>query len=320
MFEFTNVPTNAHLAGLGGANVTVIDKDPSLFLGNPALLNKKMDKVFSFNYLPYVADIKAYAVTAALDVDKLGPFAVSLKYLNYGQMEQRGEDAVLIGTYNSRDYMFTLGKSYTIGVITLGANAKWMASELDSYEAYAWAIDMGALFKHPEKEFTVGMAVKNLGKVYKKYTNVSQDSLPFDVQLGVTYKPEHAPLRISLTGHHLNRWDVVYNDPSQPSKVDEDGKPVQKKIKNVDRLLRHLTVAFEILPVKFINLRLAYNYLMSREMSITDGISTSGVSVGGSIRVDRYEAAYTYTILHRAGGMQNLTINIDLGNMQKKNN
>jgi hypothetical protein len=318
MFESVNIPTNAHLAGLSGTNVSVLDRDPNLLWGNPALLNKKMDKVLSVNYSPYVANIKSYALTTAYHLNKAGPIGFSLKYLNYGDLEQRDANAVYQGTFNSRDYVLAVSKSYTIGVITLGANAKWMGSQIDGYSAYAFAMDFGALFKHPDKEFTVGLAVKNLGKVYKKYTSVSSDSLPFDVQLGVSYKPEHAPLRISLTGHHLTRWDVVYNDPSQPTKVDQNGQPVQKNIKNVDRLLRHLNLAIEVFPVKFVHIRVAYNYMMSRELSLTDGISTAGLSFGGSVRWDRFEAAYTYSLVSKAGGMNVFTVNVDMGNGFKK--
>ncbi len=313
MFESVNVPTNAHLAGLSGTNVSVIDRDPNLALGNPALLNKKMDKIISMNYSPYVGNIKSYALTSAFNFKKIGPIGASLKYLNYGSLEQRGEDASLLGTYNANEYVFTLSKSYTIGAITLGTNFKWMGSQLNGYSAYAFATDIGALFKHPEKEFTIGLAVKNLGKVYKKYTSISNDSLPFDVQAGVTYKPEHAPLRISLTGHHLTRWEVVYNDPSQPSKVDQDGQPIQKKVKNVEWLLRHLNLAIEVLPSKMFGFRLAYSYLMSRELSLTDGISSAGINLGAFIHWDRYEAAYTYNFIHRAGGMNVFTLNVNLG-------
>jgi len=320
MFNIVNMPINAHLAGLSGTNVSVLDRDPNLFLANPALLNKRMDKVLSVNYMPYVANIKASAVAAAFDLGKAGPIGISLRYMDYGNMEERASDATLLGSFNSRDFLLTVGKSYTIGVITLGANLKFMGSNMDSYTSYASAVDVGALFKHPEKEFTVGLAVKNYGKFHKQYTEFSNDSLPFDVQMGLSYKPEHAPLRVSVTAHHLTRWNIVYNDPNSPDKVDENGKPIEKKVKNAERLLRHFNLALEIFPVRFVQLRVAYNYLMSRELSHTDGISTAGLSVGGSVRVDRFEGAYTYSIVHRAGGMNVFTVNVDIGSGYKKAN
>lgn len=313
MFEFLNVPTNAHLAGLGGNNVSVYDRDPNLFLANPALMNKKMDKLLSLNYTPYLAGIKSYQATFAYDLGKAGPIAISVKGFDYGKMEERTADDQLIGTFNARDYAITLGKSYTIGVITLGTNVKFLGSDMASYKANGWAIDMGALFKHPSQDFTIGMAVKNLGKVYKKYTAFSNDSLPFDVQLGSSYKFSHAPIRISLTGHHLHRWDIVYNDPSKSTKVDENGNPQPKKIKNLERLVSHLVLGLELIPVKFLSARIAYNYLMSKELSLTDGPSTAGLSFGGSIRWDRFDAGYTYTVVHKAGGMNVFTLNVDLG-------
>ena len=247
IFDFLNISGNAHQAALGGDNVSVYDRDPNLFLGNPALLNKKMDKVLSLSYLPYVGNVKLYSFAGAIDAKKLGPFAIGFKYLDYGKMTERDIYATDLGTFNSKDYAVTLGKSYTIGTISLGVNGKFLGSEIGSYKTYAWAIDAGALFKHPEKDFTVGLAVKNFGKTFRTYTETSQDSLPLNVQLGATFKPEHAPVRFSLTLHTLNKWDIVYNDPSYSTTVDEEGKPVFKKVKNAERLFRHLTAAIEIM-------------------------------------------------------------------------
>jgi hypothetical protein len=313
MFDFLNISSNAHQAALGGDNVSVYDRDPNLFLGNPALLNKKMDKVLSLSYLPYVADVKSFSLAGAIDAAKLGPFAIGFKYLDYGKMTERDIYANDLGTFSSKDYAFTLGKSYTIGTISLGANAKFLGSEIGSYNSYAWAIDAGALFKHPEKDFTIGLAVKNFGKTFRTYTETSKDSLPMNVQIGATFKPEHAPVRFSLTLHTLNKWDIVYNDPNYSTTVDEEGKPVFKKVKNAERLLRHLTAAIEIMPIKAFNLRVGYNYLMSKELSLTDGLSSAGLSFGASVRWDRYQAAYTHTIIHRSNGMNVLTVNVDIG-------
>jgi hypothetical protein len=313
MFDFLNVPVNAHLAGLSGSNVSVFDRDPNMFLANPALLNKKMDKVFSYNYMPYIADIKAHAVAFAYDLGKAGPVGVSVKYLNYGNIDQRDQYGDYQGTFNSKEYVITISKSYTVGSMTVGGNVKWMSSQLASYTANAWAVDMGVLFKHPEKDLTIGLSVNNLGKVYKRYTGLSNDSLPFNILMGISYKPEMAPIRVSLTAHHLNRWDIVYNDPDKPTKVDDQGKPITKKTKNAERLMRHFNFALEILPAKFMTLWLGYNYLMSRELSLTDGISTAGISLGGKIKYEFIEAAYTHTIIHKAGGMNVLSLNLDLG-------
>jgi len=320
MFEFLNIPANAELAGLGGQNVTSISRDPTMFLANPALLNKTMDKVASFSYLPYVSSIKMYSLASALDVKKIGPIAVGFKYMNYGELVERANDATYLGTFNSNEYVFTLGKSYTIGTITLGANAKLMGSQLASYKSNAWAVDAGALFKHPEHDLTIGMVVKNLGRVYKSYTPTSNDTLPFNVQIGASYKFDHAPIRLSLTAHTVNRWDIVYNDPAFNSKVDENGKTVTKAYTNFERLLRHLIFAMEIKPANFLNLQFGYNYLMSRELSITDAISSAGVSFGGNIRWDRFQLGYTHTIMHQSGGMNVLTLNIDMGTGFRREN
>ena len=312
-FSFLNDPANAHLAALGKYNVSVIDGDPYLTNANPALLNKKMDKAISVSYMPFMGNIVFSSVAGAYNFEKIGPVSLSITNVNYGKFIERQEDGTEIGEFSAGEYAVVLGKSYTIGVITLGADVKFLGSLIGSYRAQGWATDLGALFKHPEQDFTFGFAVKNLGKVYKKYTETSKDSLPFDVQLGASYRFKHAPLRVSLTGNHLNKWDIVYNDPNQTTKVDEKGQPIQKKTKNFERLVRHATLALEIMPVKFLDLRFSYNYLMSRELSLTDGLSSAGISFGGAIRWQFLEAAYTHSIVSNAGGMNTFTLNMRLG-------
>ena len=152
-----------------------------------------------------------------------------------------------------------------------------------------------------------------MGKVIKQYTPTANDSLPFDVQIGVSYKFKHAPIRLSLTGHHLNKWDIVYNDPNQTTKVDESGNPIHKKVYNAERLVSHLVTSIEIIPVRFIQVRAGYNYLMSRQLSLTDGLSSAGISIGGNVRFSFMDAGYTHTIIHRAGGMHTFSLNLDLG-------
>ena len=322
-FSFLNIGANAHLSALGNSNVSVIDRDPYLVNGNPAMLNKKMDKVVSFSYMPYRGNIVYTSVAAAYNFKKIGPVSVSFTQLNYGKITETLEDATVVGEFNSQDFALAIGKSQTIGVITVGADVKLVGSKIGTYKSNAWAVDAGALFKHPEHDFTFGMAIKNMGKVYKRYTATSKDSLPFDVQLGTSYRFKHAPLRISLTGHHMSKWDIVYNDPNQTTKVDEKGQPIIKKVNNLERVLRHAIVALEIMPVKFIDIRFSYNYLMSREMSLTDGISAAGISVGGAIRWQFLEAAYTHSIVQSAGGMNTFTLNMKLGeisNLYKREN
>src|SRR5690606_30809834 len=103
----------------------------------------------------------------------------------------------------------------TMGVFTLGANLKFAQSYLDSYTASAVLLDIGGIYAHPEKDFTVGMVIKNFGVVVKDYTEGSGSNLPFDVQIGTTFKPQYMPFRFSLTAYNLTRGDIAYFDSGQ---------------------------------------------------------------------------------------------------------
>ena len=94
--------------------------------------------------------------------------------------------------------------------LSAGANAKVAVSNLASFQASALMIDLGGTFKHPEKDMTIGLLVKNLGFLISDYIDINDSQLPLDIQLGFSYKPEFMPLRFSLAAKNLLRDDLIY--------------------------------------------------------------------------------------------------------------
>ncbi len=71
-YEFLNVPTNARLAGLGGVNVSYLDKDVNFFMSNPALVSDSLTGWGSMGYQFYVADIGQASFSYAHEFKKVG--------------------------------------------------------------------------------------------------------------------------------------------------------------------------------------------------------------------------------------------------------
>ncbi|MBX9850709.1 MAG: type IX secretion system protein PorQ [Cytophagaceae bacterium] len=317
-FEFVDMAVNAHAAGIGGVNVSVRDQDVNMILQNPALLNNDMFKNLSLSYLPFYAGVKATSVVYGHDFGKNGKYAGGLQYFNYGEIKYTDETGNDLGTFQPAEYVFTFSSAHTLNYYTLGASFKFAGANVGSYSSYAIMGDFGGVFKHPKRDFTIGLVAKNIGGVLKKFTGEAPVSLPFDVQVGATYKLEHMPLRFSLTAHHLNKFDIVYLDPTQKGVVDLEGNEIKPKKTFADKLARHFVLGGEFILGKGFHLRFGYNYLRRKELRLQTKSGGAGFSFGFMMRVKSFEIGYTKAYYHVAGGANYLTITTNFGKLIRK--
>ena len=207
-FEFLNVPNNARLAALGGVNVSLADRDVNSMFSNPTLIGDTLAGFASASYQFYVADVGQTTAAYAHKFKKIGTLTFGVQYLNYGQIKSYDATGAEIGTYKSGESAFFVSKSHQISNFRFGATLKMAFSSIAGYRANAIMMDIGGLFVHPHQDFTVGLAIKNMGFVLSDYSETSSSRLPFDVRIGATLKPEHMPLRFSLTAYNLtDRYD-----------------------------------------------------------------------------------------------------------------
>src|SRR5690606_32193412 len=83
-FDFLNLPPGARLAGLGGVNVSLADRDLNFMVGNPALFSDSLAGVASASYEFYVADIGQAFVSYAHEFGVAGTFSIAFLRLTYG--------------------------------------------------------------------------------------------------------------------------------------------------------------------------------------------------------------------------------------------
>lgn len=316
-FQFINFPANARLAGVGGMNVSILDSDPSMMFSNPALLNSSMEKNLALSYMRYYADISNSQTSYVFNTRKAGIFGVGLQYTNYGSVVARDATGSEIGSASASDILFNISKSHTIGNFTLGANLKFANSNLVNQSANMVLVDMGGVFKHPKKQITVGLLIKNAGFAFSNYVKGESIPIPFDVQLGSTFKPEHMPLRFSVTFHHLHRWDISYNDPNKVINYDLNGNPQYQKVSFADNLFRHVVLGGELILTKGFHIRGGYNHFLRREMALDNYGGFGGFSVGAMLRVKAFEFGYTYAGYHPSGPRSFFTFIVNFDKFRK---
>lgn len=317
-FTFLELPTNAKVAALGGVNVTAFGHDVNTVASNPALLNPETDRQLSLSYVGYLADIKQSNLAYGFNHEKRGRWAVGLNYLNYGDFVQRDAAGMQEGAFSVNDYTLSLSHARQNEAFTLGATARLAVSSMAGNKAVGLLADVGGIFRHPEQDLTVGLVFKNVGYQVKAFDGGERAAMPFDAQLGASFKPEHMPVRLSLTAHHLYQFDVVYLDPNAPGQLDADGNEVKEKAKVGDKIARHFVVGTEFLFSKNFQVRAGYNHLRRRELRLDNAVGGAGFSLGAMLRIRTFELNYGSAFLHPSGGSHYITVSTDTGTLFKR--
>lgn len=282
-FEFLNVPGNARLASLGGVNVSLSDRDVNFFLTNPALVSDSLSGLASASYQFYVADIGMATFAYSQNVETIGQISFGVQHMNYGEITGYDASGVEMGSFKSGETALVISKSHQVANFRIGANLKTVFSNIAGYRASALLFDIGGTFVHPKQDLTVGLVFKNLGFVLSEYSEFSNSSVPFDVQVGTTFKPEHMPLRFSFTAYNIATKGNAYDDP------DDNDDP-----SSFDKVLGHINIGAEILFHRNVNVLIAYNFLRHQELK-TENAGGSGFCIGTSVKIKAFELIVSRT-------------------------
>ena len=318
VFPFLSLPPSAQLAALGGMSVSARNDDPTLLYGSPALLNADMDGRLALSYVAYVADIKQSTAAYVFNTPKAGRFGIGITYLNYGSFESYDPAGNSLGTFGVNEYTVGVSDAFTKGKFTFGATTKLAVSSIAGSRSLAGVADAGVLYKHPTADFTVGLAVKNVGYQLRPYPGTDRGPLPLDVQLGATIKPEHMPLRFSLTAHDLQQWDIQYLDPNQRGQPDANGVEKVPTKSFGDNLARHFTASAALVLGKNLHLRAGYNHLQRRELRLDNTSGSAGLSFGVMLKISTFQLDYTHATLQAAGSSEYFTLARSLDSLFKK--
>lgn len=319
-FTFLELPANAKLAALGGVNVSSFGHDVNMVTPNPALLNPEMDRQLSLSYVGYLADISQSNLAYAFNHKKLGRWAVGLNYLNYGDFVQRDATGLEEGNFSVNDYTLSLSHARQQDAFTFGGTAKVAVSSIAGNKAVGLLADIGGVFRHPEQDLTVGLVFKNVGYQVKPFDDGERTAMPFDAQLGASYKPEHMPVRLSLTAHHLYQFDVVYLDPDAAGRLDENGNEIKEEKSFGDKVARHFVAGAEFIFSQNFQLRAGYNHLRGKELRLENKGGGAGFSLGAMLRVRAFELSYGGAFYHPSGASHHITIGTNTGAFLKKKN
>jgi len=317
-FKFLSVNPSAKIAALGGTQVSSSDIDLSASLQNPALLNYRMNDQLSASYVNHISDAN-YGLISYAKQKKYGMFAATVQYFNAGKFIETDETSTVIGKFQVNEVALGISWSKKLdSVLSVGVTTKYLISSLEQYTAQAVAFDIGATYTHPAQNFSAGIVLKNFGFQTKKYTTESFN-LPLDLQVGLAYKLEHVPFRISITGVQLNRRNLVFVDSSNTNSIDPITNQVLEPKKQVGaNIASHFVFGGEFLFTKNFQIRLGYNYKRRNELKLIDRPGSNGFSFGFGLKLSKWQLNYAFTRYHFYGNSNHITLNIDIANFAKK--
>ena len=304
---------------MGGHNVSTRDADVNMVWSNPASLDTAHKNHASINYLPYFTTINRSTLLYAYNCKKTGMWASGFTYQGHGNINQTDASGNITGTFKVNDFSLFTTKSHQIDHFTVGGTIKLIGSSIAGFNSYGLAFDLGGVFTHPKHDLQIGMVFKNIGFVFDNYIEGADQTMPSDLQVGASYKLEHMPLRISVTGYNLLQKDVHYFDPERNITFDESGNELVEDKKFSEQIFRRLIFGAELMFSENFQLRVGYNHLRRKELRLENRSGGAGFSVGGKINIKGYDIAYTRAFYHTAGGTSVFTITTDLGRYFYKN-
>lgn len=315
-YKFLTLTNSARIAALGSNFLAIDDNDITLTQANPSLINATMHNSLSLGFVDYYSDINYGFAIYGRNFAKAGSFVGSMQYISYGDFNQTDEQGEQLGTFNAGEYAFNIGWGRSLdSVFRIGANAKVILSNLESYNSVGVAVDVAGSYV-PDDKTCVSLLFRNIGRQITTYSSNGVEPLPFEIQLGFSRRLEHLPFRFSALLTHLEKWDLTYDLPESQSSGETTTRTGIGDF--ADKAFRHVVIGGEFMPAKFLSLRLGYNYQRRQEMTISSRSGMVGFSWGVGLKVSKFGINYSRSRYHLAGSPNFITITTNLGDWAKK--
>jgi len=315
VYEFLNIAPSARATAMGGMYITVFDEDPNLGVQNPALYNKKMHKQMSFGNVFHLAKTNFGNLAYVHHLDSLFTIGLDVQFANYGSFTQTAASSQVLGEFSGSDLLFNLGIAKQQDKISYGLNLRAINSNIENFNSFGLALDIGAVYYDPEREITASVVFKNIGGQLTTYDGEKKEGAPFNVQFGISKKLKYLPLRVSIQGHDLHKWNIRYDDPTLLETSVLIGADTTEQNHFADKLFRHLIFSGEFYFGKRVSVRMGYNHLRRQEMRLSDVGGALGFSFGLGINTKRIKIDYGRGNYHFAGGSNHITLTMDLNQM-----
>lgn len=284
VFNFLTQPNSTQLSALGGINVSNITNDVSMSFYNPALLRSNMNQQFNASFNNFLAGIKNSSITSAWHLEKSNTnLSVGVNYFDYGSLTQTDAAGNITGSFRPNDYVAQVSASHNyLERFWYGMTLKFAGSNYGQYKSNGMALDIGVAYYDSSNQLQASVLIKNLGTQLKTYDGSSRkEDLPFDLEAGITKRLAHAPMQFSLTAHHLQAFNIYYNDTTFNANEGDD-RSLGKNL-TLDKIVSHLVLSAQFFISDKLEVTGGYNFLRRHDLNaynVTSGLNGFTLGVG----------------------------------------
>jgi hypothetical protein len=314
VYSFLNLPNTPQLTALGGINNSAITDDVGLSFSNPALLRSSMHAQINASFSTLYDGVRNYSCWAALHSARWQTtFATGVNFLDYGNVTQTDAMGNILGDFRPSDYVVQAAacrqyeKKWFYGV-----TFKFIHSAYGYYRSSGAALDIGINYYDSTQLFQAGLTLRNMGVQLSPYPGTTRGDLPFDLTLGLTKRLARAPIQFSLTAHHLQQFNIRYDDTTfnNYNGFDQNNK---NSSFTIDKLFRHFILAAQVFPEDRVEITVAYNYLRRKELNIgqtSNGFT--GFSFGLGVLFKKLQLRYARGFYTNTTGYNQFGMNLRL--------
>ena len=336
VFSFMGLPVSSRINALGGSNVSLSDGDIAMGMCNPALLHANSHMMLQLNFSYYLPGTMFGSALyghnfgrskiekpAEGEPDKPNYFAVGLHYLDYGRMKYADENGNLSGgTFGARDILIDVMYARQLGqMFKVGVTLKPVYSIYEHYTSFAIGADVGAHFQTRDSTFQMGLVLQNIGwqlkSFYSDEDGSGKEMLPLNLQLGLTYRVKHAPLRFHLQIHNMQTWYLNYEWTSL-DKSATTGDIIPHDVKWYDMLFRHTIWSIEVVDKRErFYIALSYNHRRRAELNLQDQRSLAGFALGAGVRIKQAHVDFAISQMTKSNFSYQVGLTLDINSLLK---
>lgn len=318
-FQILQVISPARVGALGGNAIAVKDGDLNLGMITPSLLDSTSTRQIGIGFTRFFGEASIGHAVYAHEFDSFGTVSFSVQSLTYGNFDLTDETGQVQGSFNAGEYIFQVGMGRSLSEnFSLGANLKFVLSEMAEYKSTGIAVDLSTTYAKLEKGFTATFLMKNIGSSLKSYRNDVNQELPFEIQAGFTKKLLNAPLRFGITLENLQTWDLSAEGVTETEIDPITGEEVTSSNNGFgENLARHIVANAEILLSKNFHLRIGYNYNRRQQLLVESKPGGAGLTYGIGLRISKFHLSYGRAGYSLAGASNHFTLSVKFDDFKK---
>ncbi|MCB2204294.1 type IX secretion system protein PorQ [bacterium] len=287
VFDFLRMPMNARAAALGNTYLTARN-DASMLFSNPGALSSIEGPQASVGFVKHLLDINAGYAVYAQEMKDIGWVSAGITYVNYGSFDETDKFGNTLGSFGASDLALSLGYGNRTGNLHYGGALKMIYSYIEDYSASGVAVDAGVSYYIPDQQMVLAAGIFNAGTQISSFGE-ENETLPFDVRLGIGKKLEHLPLTVMLNFHKLNE--------------EED---------DFFARFKKFSIGGEFELSSVLLARVGYNNEQRSELKIGNSAKLAGFSGGFGILISNYVVDYAYNSFGEIGSMHRFSISATL--------